>query len=78
MVDHTFLYTGAVEKMKQLINEGELGNIKYLDSTRINLGLFQSDINVLWDLAPHDISILNYIVNDRPYSVNATGITHTE
>jgi len=77
MVDHTFLYTGAVEKMKQLINEGELGSIKYLDSTRINLGLFQSDINVLWDLAPHDISILNYIVNDRPYSVNATGITHT-
>lgn len=78
MVDHTFLYTGAVEKMKQLIDAGELGNIKYLDSTRINLGLFQHDINVLWDLAPHDISILNYVINDKPYSVNATGITHTE
>jgi len=77
MVDHTFLYTGAVEKMKQLVEHKELGNIKYLDSTRINLGLFQPDINVLWDLAPHDISILNYIINDRPYSVNATGITHT-
>src|SRR3954454_3862322 len=59
MVDHTFLYTGAVEKIKQLMNEGELGKINYLDSTRINLGLFQPDINVLWDLAPHDISILN-------------------
>jgi len=77
MVDHTFLYTGAVEKMKQLVDHKELGNIKYLDSTRINLGLFQPDINVLWDLAPHDISILNYIIKDRPYSVNATGITHT-
>ncbi|PVY38690.1 Gfo/Idh/MocA family protein [Pontibacter virosus] len=77
MVDHTFLYTGAVQKMRQLVESQELGNIKYLDSTRINLGLFQSDINVLWDLAPHDISILNYIVDERPYSVNATGITHT-
>lgn len=77
MVDHTFLYTGAVQKMKELVDSHELGNIKYLDSTRINLGLFQSDINVLWDLAPHDISILNYIVKERPYSVNATGITHT-
>jgi predicted dehydrogenase len=77
MVDHTFLYTGAVAKMKQLKDSGELGNIKYLDSTRINLGLFQSDINVLWDLAPHDISILNYIIDEKPYSVNATGITHT-
>ncbi len=77
MVDHTFLYTGAVEKMKQLIESEELGTIKYLDSTRINLGLFQPDINVLWDLAPHDISILNYIIKDHPYSVNATGTTHT-
>jgi predicted dehydrogenase len=77
MVDHTFLYTGAVLKMKQLIDDGILGNIKYLDSTRINLGLFQPDINVLWDLAPHDISILNYIMSEEPYSVNATGITHT-
>lgn len=77
MVDHTFLYTGAVEKMKELVAGNELGNIRYLDSTRINLGLFQSDINVLWDLAPHDISILNYILEEEPYSVNATGITHT-
>jgi predicted dehydrogenase len=77
MVDHTFLYTGAVSKMKQLIANGELGKIKYLDSTRINLGLFQPDINVLWDLAPHDISILNYMIDEQPYSVNATGITHT-
>ncbi|MDB5061442.1 MAG: oxidoreductase [Mucilaginibacter sp.] len=77
MVDHTFLYTGAVVKMKQLVESRELGTIKYFDSTRINLGLFQPDINVLWDLAPHDISILNYIVDDPPYSVNATGVTHT-
>jgi predicted dehydrogenase len=77
MVDHTFLYTGAVQKMKQLINEGNMGNIKYFDSTRINLGLFQPDINVLWDLAPHDISILNYLIDEKPYSVNATGISHT-
>ena len=77
MVDHTFLYTGAVQKMRQLVDNQELGNIKYLDSTRINLGLFQQDINVLWDLAPHDISILNFIISERPFSVNATGITHT-
>lgn len=77
MVDHTFLYTGAVQKMRQLIDRKELGKIKYLDSTRINLGLFQSDINVLWDLAPHDLSILSYLVDESPYSVNARGITHT-
>ncbi len=77
MVDHTFLYTGAVQKIKQLITEGTIGKIKYFDSTRINLGLFQPDVNVLWDLAPHDISILNYLVNDTPYSVNATGVSHT-
>ena len=77
MVDHTFLYTGAVQKMKSLIDDGDIGNIKYFDSTRINLGLFQPDINVLWDLAPHDISILNYLVKEKPYSVQATGISHT-
>lgn len=77
MVDHTFLYTGAVQKMKQLIESEELGHVKYLDSTRINLGLFQSDVNVLWDLAPHDISILSYVIDEKPISVNATGITHT-
>jgi predicted dehydrogenase len=77
MVDHTFLYTGAVEKMKELIDRDELGNLKYVDSTRINLGLFQADVNVLWDLAPHDISILSYLIREKPFSVNATGITHT-
>src|SRR4051794_14216698 len=77
MVDHTFLYTGAVQKMKQLVDSEVLGNIRYLDSTRINLGLFQSDINVLWDLAPHDLSILSYVIAESPYSVNATGISHT-
>jgi len=77
MVDHTFLYTGAVRKIKGLIDSGEIGNIQYFDSTRINLGLFQPDINVLWDLAPHDISILFFLINDRPVSVSATGISHT-
>ena len=77
MVDHTFLYTGAVQKMKELVSSGFLGKLSYIDSTRINLGLFQPDINVLWDLAPHDISILNYLVDERPISVNATGVSHT-
>ena len=77
MVDHTFLYTGAVKKMKELIDSGDIGNIKYFDSTRINLGLFQPDINVLWDLAPHDISILNYLIKEKPRSVQATGVSHT-
>jgi predicted dehydrogenase len=77
MVDHTFLYTAAVEKIKELIDTGTLGNIQYLDSTRINLGLFQPDINVLWDLAPHDLSILRYLYDATPYSINATGISHT-
>jgi predicted dehydrogenase len=78
MVDHTFLYTGAVQKMKSLVESGSIGKINYFDSTRINLGLFQPDVNVLWDLAPHDISILNYLVNEKPISVNATGISHTK
>jgi len=78
MVDHTFLYTGAVQKMNQLIEGGTIGELTYFDSTRINLGLFQPDINVLWDLAPHDISILNYLVKDIPYSINATGVSHTK
>ena len=78
MVDHTFLYTGAVMKMKQLINEKTIGEIQYFDSSRINLGLFQIDVNVLWDLAPHDISILLHLINKKPYSVNATGVSHTK
>ncbi|MCU0438585.1 MAG: Gfo/Idh/MocA family oxidoreductase [Raineya sp.] len=77
MVDHTFLYTSAVEKIKELIDHGELGEIRYIDSTRINLGLFQPDVNVLWDLAAHDISICNYLLNEYPVSLQATGISHT-
>ena len=77
MVDHTFLYTGAVQKMKQVIDNKELGNINYIDSTRINLGLFQPDVNVLWDLAAHDVSICNYLINENPITVQATGISHT-
>lgn len=76
MVDHTFLYTSAVRKMKELIDNGTVGKVKYFDSTRINLGLIQQDVNVLWDLAPHDISILDYLVKDVPVSVNATGVSH--
>jgi predicted dehydrogenase len=78
MVDHTFLYTGAVQKIKSVIDSGEIGKINYFDSTRVNLGLFQSDINVIWDLAPHDISILNYLVKERPVSISASGISHTK
>jgi predicted dehydrogenase len=78
MVDHTFLYTSAVGKMKEMIDSGTMGNVKYFDSTRINLGLFQQDVNVLWDLAPHDISILHYLIKQRPVSVNATGVSHTK
>jgi predicted dehydrogenase len=77
MVDHTFLYTGAVEKIKDTIDSNGIGKLKYLDSTRINLGLFQPDINVLWDLAPHDLSILRYLHDEKPTSVNATGVSHT-
>jgi predicted dehydrogenase len=77
MVDHTFLYTGAVQKIKAIVEENKIGNIQYIDSTRINLGIFQPDINVLWDLATHDISIVNHIINEKPVSVQATGISHT-
>jgi predicted dehydrogenase len=71
MVGHTFLFTAAVNKVKQLLENGELGDIHYVASTRVNLGIFQEDINVIWDLAPHDISILNYVLNSRPLSVSA-------
>lgn len=77
MVDHTFLYSGAVEKIKQLIEDNCIGRVKYFDSTRINLGIVQSDVNVLWDLAPHDLSILSYIIKDFPISVIASGVSHT-
>ncbi|MBN8863494.1 MAG: Gfo/Idh/MocA family oxidoreductase [Sphingobacteriales bacterium] len=77
MVDHTFLYTGAVSKIKELIEDKSIGTPRYFDSTRINLGLFQPDINVLWDLAAHDLSILAHLIDEEPVSVNATGISHT-
>ena len=75
MADHTFLYTGAVQKMKEIIQTEVIGTPLYFDSSRINLGLFQPDINVLWDLAPHDISILTYLITEIPESINATGIS---
>jgi predicted dehydrogenase len=77
MVDHTFLYTGSVQKISSIIKDDFIGKVKYIDSTRINLGLFQPDVNVLWDLAPHDISIVNHIVDDKPHSVQAVGVSHT-
>ncbi len=73
MVDHTFLFTGAVRKIKQLIDENILGDLYYFDSMRINLGLFQHDINVIWDLGPHDLSILDYLVKEKPIAISATG-----
>lgn len=77
MIDHTFLYTGAVRKIKQLINdEGMLGELYYFDSTRVNLGLFQHDVNVVWDLAPHDLSIMDYLIREKPTAVIATGEAH--
>jgi predicted dehydrogenase len=66
MVGHTFVYTAAVNKVRELIASGELGEIHYINSTRVNLGVFQPDINVIWDLAPHDISIMNYVLDTRP------------
>ena len=73
MVDHTFIYTGAVKKIKELVDAGELGDLFYFDSQRMNLGLLQKDIDVAWDLAPHDFSILEHIVDKRPVSVMVTG-----
>jgi predicted dehydrogenase len=76
MVDHTFLFTGAVRKIRELIDEGMLGSLYYYDSTRVNLGLFQHDINVIWDLAPHDLSIMDFIIKARPEAISATGQRH--
>jgi predicted dehydrogenase len=76
MVDHTFLFTGAVKKIRQVLKEGTLGSIYYYDSTRVNLGLFQHDVNVLWDLAPHDLSIIDNLIAESPEAVSATGQTH--
>ena len=76
MVGHTFIYTSAVRKMKEIIDSGELGEIYYINSQRLNLGLFQQDINVIWDLAPHDISIILYILELQPQAVSAVGTSH--
>jgi predicted dehydrogenase len=76
MVDHTFLFTGAVRKIRQLVDEGVLGNLFYYDSTRVNLGLFQHDINVVWDLAPHDLAIMDYLIQKEPEALVATGEKH--
>ena len=78
MVDHTFLYTGAVRRMKTLVDSGEIGDLLYFDSVRISLGLVQSDINVLWDLGPHDLSIMDHLCNREPVSISATGVKHLE
>lgn len=76
MVGHTFEYTAAVNKIKAIIDSGEIGEIMYVSSTRVNLGLFQPDINVIWDLAPHDVSIITYVLGKNPISVNAQGKAH--
>jgi predicted dehydrogenase len=76
MVDHTFVYTAAVRKIRELIDQKELGEIYYYDSVRINLGLFQHDVNVLWDLAVHDLSIMDYVLSTPPVAVSATGMSH--
>jgi predicted dehydrogenase len=76
LVDHTFLYSGAVRRIKQLIAEGSLGELYYCDSVRINLGLFQPDVNVIWDLAVHDLAIMDYVLGEAPRAVSATGKSH--
>ena len=77
-VDHVFVHNNAVKKMKELLDDGQLGQLHYIDSVRINLGRIQSDVNVVWDLAPHDLSIVDYLVGRLPLSVGAFGATHTE
>ena len=76
MVDHTFVYTGAVRKIRDLVEKNEIGEIYYYDSVRVNLGLFQHDVNVIWDLAVHDLSIMDYVLGVFPIAVSATGINH--
>jgi len=75
-VDYTFLFTGAVQKMKEEVQKGSLGDMLYFDSVRINLGLFQHDVNVIWDLAPHDLSIMDYLINRPAKAVSAIGACH--
>jgi predicted dehydrogenase len=76
MVDHTFVYSSAVRKMRELVAAKAIGDIYYYDSVRVNLGLFQHDVNVIWDLAVHDLSIMNYVLGTQPYAVSATGMNH--
>ena|SRR2546427_818589 len=76
MVDHTFLFTGAVRKIRELLDDGVLGDLYYYDSTRVNLGLFQHDISVIWDLAPHDLAIMDFLIQKTPEAVSATGGAH--
>jgi predicted dehydrogenase len=75
-VDHTFLYTSAVRKIKELVSSDALGRVHYYDSVRVNLGLFQRDVNVIWDLAVHDLSIMDYIMTEQPCAISATGSGH--
>jgi predicted dehydrogenase len=75
-VDHTFVFTGAVRKMRQMVDAGEIGDLYYFDSVRINLGLIQTDVNVIWDLAPHDVSIMDYLIGQDPVAVSAMGAAH--
>jgi predicted dehydrogenase len=76
IVDHTFVYTGAVRRIRDLVANGEVGDVYYYDSVRINLGLFQSDVDVLWDLAVHDLSIMDFVLERLPVAVSATGLAH--
>ncbi|HYA87150.1 MAG TPA: Gfo/Idh/MocA family oxidoreductase, partial [Nitrospirota bacterium] len=76
MVDHTFIFTGAVRKIKELVEEKVLGDLYYYDSVRVNLGLFQRDVNVIWDLAPHDFAVMDYLLDERPVAVAACGKAH--
>ena len=75
LVDHTFVYTGAVQKISSLIQSGELGKLYYYDSTRVNLGIFQRDVNVIWDLAVHDLAILDHLVTAKPVAISANAVT---
>src|SRR5208337_4385110 len=76
MVDHTFVYTGAVRKIRDLITTNGIGDLYYYDSVRVNLGLFQTDVNVIWDLAVHDLAIMDYVLGVQPYAISATGMSH--
>src|SRR5262249_40345491 len=76
VVDHTFVYNPAVQRIRSILDTGEIGELLYVDCVRINLGLFQSDVNVLWDLAPHDLSVVCHLVDRRPRWVSAVGAAH--